>query len=76
MRVANCTTAAQYFHVLRRQAVFLDIDPLPLVVLMPKSLLRSAMVASTPRQLAEGRFQIILQDDEALARASDRKSVV
>ena len=61
MRVANCTTAAQYFHLLRRQAALLDIDPLPLVVLTPKSLLRHPLVASTPRELAEGRFQIILQ---------------
>ena len=32
-------------------------DPLPLVVLTPKSLLRHPLVASTPRELAEGRFQ-------------------
>ena len=30
MRVANCTTAAQYFHLLRRQAALLTVDPLPL----------------------------------------------
>ena len=40
MRVANCTTAAQYFHLLRRQAALLLVDPLPLIVLTPKSLLR------------------------------------
>ena len=33
MRVVNCTTAAQYFHVLRRQAALLVEDPLPLIVL-------------------------------------------
>ena len=76
MRVANCTTAAQYFHLLRRQAALLDIDPLPLVVLTPKSLLRHPFVASTPRELAEGRFQIVLQDDEALARAADVRRVL
>ena len=38
MRIANCTTAAQYFHLLRRQALLLETDPLPLVVLTPKSL--------------------------------------
>ena len=32
MRIANCTTAAQYFHLLRRQALLLDTDPLPLIV--------------------------------------------
>ena len=36
MRVANCTTAAQYFHLLRRQAALLVKDPLPLVVLSPE----------------------------------------
>ena len=51
MRVANCTTAAQYFHLLRRQAALLVDDPLPLVVLTPKSLLRHPFVASAPREL-------------------------
>ena len=36
MRIANCTTAAQYFHLLRRQAALLQVDPLPLVVLTPE----------------------------------------
>ena len=54
VRIVNCTTAAQYFHVLRRQALLLGTDPLPLVMLTPKSLLRHPMVASTPRELAEG----------------------
>jgi 2-oxoglutarate dehydrogenase E1 component len=65
MRIANCTTAAQYFHLLRRQALLLDTDPLPLVLLTPKSLLRHALTASSPRELAEGRFQSVLDDEEA-----------
>ena len=65
MRVANCTTAAQYFHLLRRQALLLETDPLPLVVLTPKSLLRHALTASAPRELAEGRFQRVIDDGEA-----------
>ena len=71
MRIANCTTAAQFFHLLRRQAALLLEDPLPLVVLTPKSLLRHPLVASTPRELAEGRFYRVLSDPEAEARASD-----
>ena len=39
MRIANCTTPAQYFHILRRQ---MTTTPKPLVVFTPKSLLRSA----------------------------------
>ena len=65
MRIANCTTAAQYFHVLRRQALLLETDPLPLVLLTPKSLLRHALTASSPRELAEGRFQLVIDDEEA-----------
>ncbi len=63
MRIANCTTAAQFFHLLRRQATLLDVDPLPLIVLTPKSLLRHATVASTPRELAEGRFRRVIPDE-------------
>ena len=69
MRIANCTTAAQYFHLLRRQAALLQVDPLPLVVLTPKSLLRHAAVASAPRDFAEGRFRMVLQDEQAATRA-------
>ncbi|HEY7498292.1 MAG TPA: 2-oxoglutarate dehydrogenase E1 component [Vicinamibacterales bacterium] len=76
IRVANCTTAAQYFHLLRRQAALLLVDPLPLVVLTPKSLLRHPMVASAPRELAEGRWRMVIQDREAEARASDVRRVV
>jgi 2-oxoglutarate dehydrogenase E1 component len=67
MRIANCTTAAQYFHLLRRQALLLKTDPLPLVVMTPKSLLRHPFTASTPAELAEGRFQLVI-DDEVTAR--------
>ncbi len=65
MRVANCTTAAQYFHLLRRQASLLEKDPLPLIVLTPKSLLRHPVVASSPRDLAEGGWQQIIDDPDA-----------
>jgi 2-oxoglutarate dehydrogenase E1 component len=61
MRVANCTTAAQYFHLLRRQAKLLEKDPLPLVILTPKSLLRHPAVASSPRELAEGGWMQVIE---------------
>jgi 2-oxoglutarate dehydrogenase E1 component len=64
MRVANCTTAAQYFHLLRRQASLLERDPLPLVVLTPKSLLRHPAVASAPRELAEGGWRQLIDDPD------------
>ncbi|MFA5909965.1 MAG: 2-oxoglutarate dehydrogenase E1 component [Vicinamibacterales bacterium] len=71
IRVVNCTTAAQYFHVLRRQALLLNTDPLPLIVMTPKSLLRHGFTASTPTELAEGKFQRVI-DDPATGSASPR----
>jgi 2-oxoglutarate dehydrogenase E1 component len=72
MRVANCTTAAQYFHLLRRQAALLEIDPLPLIVLTPKSLLRHPFVSSLPRELSEGAWQQVIDDPDVKPRAVRR----
>jgi multifunctional 2-oxoglutarate metabolism enzyme len=58
--VANCTTAAQYFHLLRRQA--LVSKPRPLVVMTPKSLLRMPAASSTLDDLAEGGFERVVGD--------------
>ncbi len=76
LRVANCTTAAQYFHLLRRQAVLLLTDPLPLVVLTPKSLLRHPLVASRAQDLVEGRWQPVIADEEAAARRGEIRRVL
>jgi 2-oxoglutarate dehydrogenase E1 component len=76
LRLMNCTTAAQYFHLLRRQAHLLADDPLPLFVLTPKSLLRHPAVASTPRELEEGRFQSVIDDVDARPRAKSIKRLV
>jgi 2-oxoglutarate dehydrogenase E1 component len=76
LRLVNCTTAAQYFHLLRRQAALLRRDPLPLFVLTPKSLLRHPMVASTPRQLEEGRFLSVIDDETTSGRAKGVKRLV
>jgi 2-oxoglutarate dehydrogenase E1 component len=72
MRVANLTSAGQYFHLLRRQAARLDRDPRPLVLMTPKSLLRNPMAASTPAQLTEGTFRPVIDD----AKAEGRKDAV
>ena len=76
LRLVNCSTAAQYFHVLRRQAALLTVDPLPLFVLTPKSLLRNTAVASSPRELAEGRFQPVIDDPRAVSRKDKVTRVV
>lgn len=75
-RVVNCSTAAQYFHVLRRQAFYLMRAPRPLVVMTPKSLLRHPLSSSTLTELAEGHFQPVLNDPEALERADAIRRIV
>ncbi len=71
LRVVNATTAAQYFHLLRRQAQLLDRDPRPLIVMSPKSLLRHPLAAARLEQLAEGSFQCVMGDDTAGERAEE-----
>jgi 2-oxoglutarate dehydrogenase E1 component len=60
IRVVNPTTAAQFFHLLRRQA--LDATARPLVVLTPKGLLRLRQATSTLEELASGSFRTVLDD--------------
>ena len=62
VRVANCTTPAQYFHLLRDQA--LRPTPRPLVLMAPKSLLRLPAATSSLDQLTAGRFEALLDDPE------------
>ncbi|HZV20700.1 MAG TPA: 2-oxoglutarate dehydrogenase E1 component, partial [Hyphomicrobiales bacterium] len=51
MTVANCTTPANYFHLLRRQALFANT---PLLVFTPKSLLRHRLAVSSLLDMSEG----------------------
>ncbi len=73
IRIANCTTAAQYFHLVRRQA--LDPAARPLVVMTPKGLLRLKQASSTLAELAEGSFRPVL-DDRAIDKEQVRRLVV
>jgi len=75
-RIANCSTAAQYFHLLREQAFYLERDPRPLVIMTPKSLLRHPMAAATLTELAEGTFQAVIDDTMALSHAGDIRKVL
>ena len=63
IRIANPTTAAQYFHLVRRQA--LEPSGRQLIVMTPKGLLRLKQAASTLADLAEGSFQQMVDDAEA-----------
>ncbi len=76
IRIANCTAAAQYFHLLRRQAALLKTDPLPLIVMTPKSLLRHRLAASTPHELAEGRWQRVIDDTQARRQAKQVQRLI
>jgi 2-oxoglutarate decarboxylase len=60
LRVANCTTPSQYFHLLRRQARHTEIRPL--VVMTPKSLLRLPAATSRVDDLVLGKFRTVLWD--------------
>jgi 2-oxoglutarate dehydrogenase E1 component len=60
MRIAYPTTPAQYFHLLRGQA--LRRPERPLVVMTPKSLLRHPLATSTIADLTEGTYRPVLPD--------------
>lgn len=60
--VANLTNAAQYFHLLRRQASIMNTeDARPLVLMAPKSLIRNPRVASPVTTFSQGSFQEVLE---------------
>ncbi len=63
IRIANPSTAAQYFHLLRRQALI--AKPRPLIVFTPKGLLRLDRASASPEELTDGSFHFILDDPTA-----------
>jgi 2-oxoglutarate dehydrogenase E1 component len=69
MQVANCSTPANFFHILRRQLKWNFRKPL--VVFTPKSLLRHPKCVSTVDELAKGKFQEIIDDTTAKAKDVD-----
>ncbi|MFN8581224.1 MAG: 2-oxoglutarate dehydrogenase E1 component [Gemmatimonadaceae bacterium] len=68
IRVAYCSTAAQYFHILRRQA-HASVRR-PLVLMQPKSLLRLPAAMSRLAELTDQGFQAVL-DDPGVANRED-----
>src|SRR5699024_11731771 len=73
MTIAQPTTPANYFHLLRRHA--LGKMKRPLVVFTPKSMLRNKAATSTPEEFTEvTRFQSVL-DDPSVADASTVKKI-
>lgn len=71
-QVCNCTTPANYFHVLRRQ-MHRDFRK-PLVMMTPKSLLRHKLAVSPLSEMAEGSsFHRVLWDDDRAKLVKDDK---
>src|SRR5688572_3648932 len=70
MRVAYPSTPAQYFHILRRQALMYERRPL--ILMQPKSLLRLPEAASTLAQLSSDAFHPVIDD----AAAADRRKSI
>jgi 2-oxoglutarate dehydrogenase E1 component len=70
MQIANCTTPANFFHLLRRQ-MHRDFRK-PLVVFTPKSLLRHPKCVSEIADLTKGGFQEVIDDAKASAKSTRR----
>jgi len=72
IQVANCTTPANFFHVLRRQ-LKRDFRK-PLIVFTPKSLLRNSQCVSKLEDFTKGQFQEVI--DDTFAKITDVKRVL
>jgi 2-oxoglutarate dehydrogenase complex dehydrogenase (E1) component-like enzyme len=73
MTVANCSTPANYFHLLRRQALS-DVHR-PLVVFTPKSLLRAKAAVSDVADFTEDEFHPVLADPGVGGKPLDGSAV-
>jgi 2-oxoglutarate dehydrogenase E1 component len=74
LQIVNCTTPAQYFHVLRRQ--MRRNFRAPLVIFTPKSLLRAPRAISQPADLAGGGFAAVIGDARAERDAASVRRVL
>ena len=74
IRIANPSTAAQYFHLLRRQAMIKK--PRPLVVFTPKGLLRLPGATARLDQLTDDHFHFVLDDPRAVSRREEVRRLV
>lgn len=70
MIVANVTTPANYFHLLRRQLAW-DFRK-PLIVMSPKTLLRHPMCVSDVSELTKGSFVEVFEDEDAKPATTTR----
>ena len=75
VRIVYPSTAAQYFHLLRRQALLLKTDPLPLIVFTPKGLLRHPLTASSTHDFTTGGWQRVINDQSLPGKKEDVKNL-
>ncbi len=75
VRIMYPSTAAQYFHLLRRQALLLKTDPLPLIIFTPKGLLRHPLTASSPHDFTTGSWQRVIDDQSLPGKKEDVKNI-
>ncbi|HMO24669.1 MAG TPA: hypothetical protein PKB10_00215 [Tepidisphaeraceae bacterium] len=74
MQVAVPSTAAQYFHVLRRQ-IHRKFRK-PLILMMPKAMLRNEVATSTLAELTQGSFRNVIDDPRAIDREKVQRVIV
>ncbi|WP_410784780.1 multifunctional oxoglutarate decarboxylase/oxoglutarate dehydrogenase thiamine pyrophosphate-binding subunit/dihydrolipoyllysine-residue succinyltransferase subunit [Kribbella sp. C-35] len=74
MTVAQPSTPASYFHLLRRHT--LGEEHVPMIVFTPKQLLRRKEAVSQPEELTHGTFKPVLGDAEAEANAAGVERVI
>jgi multifunctional 2-oxoglutarate metabolism enzyme len=74
LRIANCTTPAQYFHLLRRQGRHPELRPL--VLFTPKSLLRLPQATVRLEDLTSGTFRPVLDDPAGAAHRDATRLVL
>ncbi|OQP42965.1 2-oxoglutarate dehydrogenase E1 component [Niastella yeongjuensis] len=72
IQLVNCTTPANFFHVLRRQ-LHRDFR-VPLIVFAPKSLLRHPLCVSPITEFTQGKFRELI--DDAIVNSGDVKQVL
>jgi len=75
VRIVYPSTAAQYFHLLRRQALLLKTDPLPMIIFTPKGLLRHPLTASSPHEFTTGSWQRVMDDQNLPGKKTDVKNL-
>ncbi|WP_019415492.1 2-oxoglutarate dehydrogenase E1 component [Paenisporosarcina sp. TG20] len=70
--IANISSSANYFHILRRQAKMLGEESMrPLIIMSPKSLLRHPLVGAEVADLANGQFETVLEQPK-LGKNTDK----